>query len=259
MAAPAKRVFHFHASAFAYSGQFTRPVQHLIEVQAATALPTIGGHGNARVDNFRFNHFVSFKAGYTHVSGSEHREGDKIFHTTLVTSTIEGFNFLDVVTADRLVARLASYHLFEEPQSHYSFVGTQFENLRIGGYPVEVELNERLFAHLGTFDKVKKELDTDKEFRKMAEDPFQTGQKQEPGEGTREILCSLVKKMKTSAPGVREEGHAFSIHHFGKVYLAETLIGRCKRTLTMLRLELGSPVGGTHNAGGVVGNGEPWP
>jgi hypothetical protein len=93
----------------------------------------------------------------------------------------------------------------------------------------------------------------------MAEDPFQTGQKQKLGDGTEEILCSLVKEMKTSAPGVRREGHAFSIHHFGRVYLAETLIGRCKRTLTMLRLELGSPVGGNHNAGGVVGNGQPWP
>jgi hypothetical protein len=259
MAAPAKRVFHYHASAHAYSGQFTRPVQHLIEVQAATALPTIGGHGNARVDNFRFNHFVSFKAGYTHVSGSEHREGDKIFHTTLVTSTIEDFNFLDVVTADRLVARISSYYLFEEEYSHYSFVGTKFENLRIAGYPVEVELNERLFAHLGTFDKVKKELDTDKEFRKMAEDPFQTGQKQKLGDGTEEILCSLVKDMKTSAPGVRREGHAFSIHHFGRVYVAETLIGHCKRTLTMLRLELGSPVSGSHTAAQTVGNGVPYP
>jgi hypothetical protein len=138
-------------------------------------------------------------------------------------------------------------------------VGTKFENLRIGGYPVEVELNERLFAHLGTFDKVKKELDTDKEFRKMAEDPFQTGQKQKLRDGTGEILCSLVKDMKTSAPGVRPEGHAFSVHHFGKVYVAETLIGRCKRTLTMLRLELGSPVSGSQTAAQVVGNGEPWP
>lgn len=258
MPAPVKRVFHYHASAHAYSGHFTRPVQQLIEVQAATALPTIGGHGNARVDNFSFNHFVSFKAGYTHVSGSEQREGDKVYHTTLVTSTLEGLNFLDVVTADRIVARISSYYLFDEPHSHYSFVGTKFENLRIAGHPVELELNERLFAHLGTFDKVKKELDTDKEFRKMAEDPFQTGTKQKV-DGTRELLCSLVKDMKTSAPGVRHEGHAFSIHHFGKVYLAEALIGNCKRTLTMLRLELGSPVGGNHSAGGVVGNGEPWP
>ncbi len=259
MSAPIKRVFHYHASAHALSGRFTRPVHHLIEVLAPTTLPTIGGHGNARVENFRFNDFVSFKAGYTHVSGSELHQDGKVHHTTLVTATLEGVNFLDVLTADRLVARISSYFLFEEGQSHYSFVGTKFENLRIGGYPVDVELNERLFAHLGTFDKVKKELETDKEFRKMAEDPFQTGQKQKPGEGNGEILCSLVKDMKTSAPGVRREGHAFSIHHFGRVYVAETLIGHCKRTLTMLRLELGSPVDGQHTLAQTVGNGVPYP
>jgi hypothetical protein len=259
MAAPVKRVFHYHASAHAVSGHFTRPVQHLIEVQAGTALPTTGGHGNARVDDFRFNHLVSFKSGYTHVSGSEQREGDKILHTTLVTSTVEGLNLLDVVTADRLVARISSYYVFEEEHSHYSFVGTKFENLRIAGYPVELEFNDRLFAHLGTFDKVQKELDTDKEFRKMAEDPFRTGQKQKLGDGTREILCSIVKNMKTSAPGVRQEGHAFSVHHFGKVFVGEALLGHCKRTLTMLRLELGSPVGGGLTIGQGVGNGQPWP
>jgi hypothetical protein len=259
MPVPPKKVFHYHASAHALSGQFTRPVQQLIEVQAATTLPTIGGHGTARVDDFRFREFVSFKSGYTTVSGSELREGDKVFHTTLVTATLEGLNFLDVITADRVVARISSYYVLEEEQPHFSFAGAKFENLRVAGYPVEIEFNERLFADLTTLDKVKKELETDKEFRKMAEDPFQTGKKLKPGDGDGEILCSLVKNMKTSAPGVKTEGHALSIHHFGRVYVAETLIGHCKRTLTMLRFELGSPVSGISTAAQVVGNGEPWP
>jgi hypothetical protein len=262
MAEKQSRRFHYHASAHALSGQFTRPIQHVIEVQAATTLPTIGGHGHSRVDDFRFNHFVSFKAGYTHVSGSEQREADKVFHTTLVTATLEGLNFFDVLTADRLVARISLYHLFEgeekEKESHFSFVGTKFENLRVAGYPVEVELNERLFAHLGTHEKVKKELETDNEFKKMAEDPFKTGRPRKLGDDYGEILCSLVKGMKTSAPGVKSQGHTLAVDHFGKIFVAETLLGRCKRTLTMLRLELGSPVAGSSAAGQVVGNGEPW-
>src|SRR6266568_4934203 len=65
--------FHYHACAHAFSGQFTRPFHDLIEVQAATALPIIGGHGNSRVSNFQFREFVTFKHGYTHVSGA-HQE-----------------------------------------------------------------------------------------------------------------------------------------------------------------------------------------
>src|SRR5260370_29489210 len=106
MSGPVKRVFHYHASAHALSGQFTRPVQHLIEVQAATTLPTIGGHGNARVDDFRFNDFFSFKAGYTHVSGSGLGEDVKGFYTSLVRATLGGLNFLFVWVSERLSAAI---------------------------------------------------------------------------------------------------------------------------------------------------------
>ena len=41
--------------------------------------------------------------GYTHVSGAH--QADDGSHNTLVTSTVEGLNLLDVVTADRIVAR----------------------------------------------------------------------------------------------------------------------------------------------------------
>src|SRR5260370_38239922 len=98
------RRFHYHGTAHAMSLQFHRPVDHLIEVQAATSLPTTGGHGNARVDNFRFKDLVSFKAGYSHVSGSEQKDGDRVFPTTLVTSGVEELNLLKFVPANKTVA-----------------------------------------------------------------------------------------------------------------------------------------------------------
>ncbi len=259
MADKIKRVFHYHANGLAFSGSFTRPVPRDVEVQAPTVLPTIGGFGNARVENFRLDHHVQFKTGYTHVAGSKLQKEDKEFHTTLATSTVEGLNLLDVVTAERLVARATAYHVLPDKESHFSFVGTSLQDLKVGGHPVEVELNDRLFAHLDTFEKVKKELETDAEFRKMAEDPFQTGTPTKFSEGHGDILCTLVKQIKTKAPGVTVEGHALVIPQFGRVYLAEAILSSCKRTLTMLRFELGSPVEGK----GVVAqsgvNGDPWP
>src|SRR5260370_13050981 len=108
----AKRTFHYHASAHALSGQFWRPFQRVIEVQAPTTLPSIGGVGKSRVDNFRLDDLVSFKAGYTHALGSKKEEFDdqgklkKTLFTTQATSTVEGLNTLYVVTADRVVAPL---------------------------------------------------------------------------------------------------------------------------------------------------------
>jgi hypothetical protein len=259
MADKVKRVFHYHANGHALSGSFTRPVSKFIEALAPTVLPTIGGYGNARVENFRLDHYVQFKAGYSHVAGSRLHKDDKEFHTTLVTVTLEGLNVLDVVTADRVVMRLSGYHVLPEDESHFSFVGSTFEDLKIGGHPVEIELSDRLFAHLDTDAKIKKELETDKEFKKMAEDPFNTGTPAQLQKGHGEILCSLVKKIKTTAPGVTVEGHALVIPNFGRVYLAEALLSSCKRTLTMLRFELGSPVEGVAVAAQGIGNGHPWP
>ena len=253
------KVFHYHAHGLALSGSLTRPVPKFIEVQAASALPTTGGYGNARVENFRLDHHIHFKAGYSHVAGSKQRKDDDEFHTTLATAVVEGLNFMDVLTADRVVLRLAGQHLYPETESKFSFLGSTIENLMICGHPVEIELNDRLFSHLDTFAKVKKELETDKEFKKIAEDPFRTGSPTKLRDGNGVVHCSLVKKIKTTAPGVMVDGHAMDIPGFGRVYFAEALVSSNKRTLTMLRFELGSPIEGSSIVSEASINGSHFP
>src|SRR5260370_17180583 len=95
----AHKRYHYHANAHVLSADFVRPVQHVIEVQAGTSLPTTGGVGRARVENFRFDEVVSFTRGYSHVSGSVKVQGSERIHTTHATAPVEGLNILDVVTA----------------------------------------------------------------------------------------------------------------------------------------------------------------
>lgn len=245
MADKIKRIFHYHAHGHALSGSFTRPISRFIEAQAPTALPTIGGYGNARVENFRLDHHIQFNAGYSHVAGSKQQKDNKDFHTTLVAAVVEGLNLLDVVTADRVVLRLTGQHAHPDDESQFSFLGSRFDNLRICGQPVEIELNDRLFVHLDTFAKVKKELETDKEFKKIAEDPYRSGTPTKLREGSGVVHCSLVKKIKTHAPGVTIDGHMLVIPGFGRIYIGEAILSVNKRTVTMLRFELGSPIDGT--------------
>src|SRR6516225_8831974 len=131
--------FHYHASAHAFSGKFTRPFHEEIHVQAASTLPTTGGHGSARVENFKFHEFISFRVGYTHVSGG-FQDSDQS-NNTLVTSVIEGLNMLDILTADRIVCRLYSKHQQGEPEGRVTMHGSKFENLAICGHPVNIELD----------------------------------------------------------------------------------------------------------------------
>jgi hypothetical protein len=253
--------FHYHASAFALSGHLKRPVEHLIEVQGGTTLPTSGGHGSAHVENFRFDHAVSFKAGYAHVSGSEKVEGNKTIHTTLSTSVVEGLNVLDVVTADRIVARLASSFEPGSAESSILLLGSRFENLRVAGCKIDVELDHELAMKLDTFEAARNEFKKSAEFRKMTADPFDSSKVQKKVEAHGKICCSFVKDLSSSnCPGVKHHGHngyVLEVPEFGKIYLAEVKLEHGRKTLTMLRVELGSPNGGGVVAAEATTNGRP--
>ena len=286
---PSKHRYHYHANAHAVSGQFWRPFQRVIEVQAPSVLPSIGGVGNSRVDNFRLDDFVSFKAGYTHVAGSEMEVTDdkgivlkgakgqpRIAHTTQVTATVEGLNILDVITADRIVGRLTSVHDLEdkeaEGEARIILIGSRFENLRIAGCDVHVSLHHELFLKLDTFGAVRG-LPNKHELWKLAEetvratDPDAKTEKGPPA-AHGALLCSLVKDVKfkcldegqDECPGVKRHGrHRFHVQDFGNVYLGEVLLQHGQKTLTMLRLELGSPSGASMTMVQASSNGQPWP
>src|SRR5579864_181915 len=81
-----QRTYIYNGHGHALSGHITRPFDHQIEVQAGMSLPTTGGVGQSRVENFRFREYVSFSAAYTYVAGSK-RGRDT--YTTLVTSVVE--------------------------------------------------------------------------------------------------------------------------------------------------------------------------
>jgi hypothetical protein len=251
------RTYLYNGHGHALSGHILRPFDQIIDVQAGMSLPTSGGYGASRVEKFRLKEIISFEAAYTQVSGSLKKEDSS--HTTLVTSTIEGLNILDVVKADRIVARLASNHPAGHDEPHITLVGSHFENLRIAGCPVHVELNHDVFLRADTYAGLRKEFESNADFRKMAEDPIHLGKTQKlPGEcGV--LFCSLVKEMRTSCPGVTSRGHMFDVPQFGKIFVAEVIAEHSQRTLTMLRMELGSPTSGPINAGQVQGNGQPIP
>jgi hypothetical protein len=276
------RQFHYHASAHALSGELTRPVQRMIEVQAGISLPSTGGVGSSFVENFRVDEVVSFKRGYSHVSGSVKEENNRRIHTTHATAAVEGLNILDVVTADRIVARLSSS--FEEPlagapkptEGKVLLVGSKFENLSIAGCPLDVELDHQLFLGLGTFDAVRTAWETagsrlkgmaSKVHAALLRDQKNLPPKLAPEGG---LFSSIVAQVHFKDPGFgKRQGefkhagieplgdHGFDVVDFGKIFLGEVLCQHGRKTLTMLRVELGSPNGGGVTV--VEGSSNGWP
>lgn len=271
------RTFHYHASAHAFSGHFKRPFEHQIDVLAASVLPITGGHGQARVENFQFREFLSFRKGITHVSGADQeerirdangREKVVLSHNTLVTSTVEGLNLLDVVTADRIVARLYSKHYEGQAEASFNMVGSRFEGLRIADCDVDIELDLGLFKKIPTFKLALEEFDKNEDFRKIAGDPFENWSREalQKLKENGALLCSCVKEIKAikeieaNCPGVtRVCHHGLRVEGFGTIFLGEVVISHGTRTLTMIRYDIGSAVSGEGTAVQADSNGRQWP
>lgn len=239
--------FNFHAEGHAFSAVFRRPVLVPIEAQASTSLPTIGGHAQARVDNFHIPRLVTFKAGHTHVTGSQQDENT---FTTQATTTIEGLRILDVLTADRIVARLTSEHKRDEAEGHILAIGSTFENLKIGGFDVKVVLRHDLLLNCKTHDDLAKQVASDGKNGKIAATKGGL------------TVCSLVDEIVTDFPGLTpkdKKKHILQIPHFGTLSFAEVLSEAGTKTLTMLRFDLGSPDDGSGTAAEARTNGQPLP
>src|ERR1700730_16823672 len=141
--------FLYHAFATGVAGHITAPFQELIPMQASCALSGNGGFGSSRVDGFQFHDIISFASAHAVVAGSYSQE--KGSHSSISTVTVEGLDILGVVRADRIMCRVASSHP-DDPKKPASivFIASHFDNLKIAGYPVKVDLAMDSFAKYDT-------------------------------------------------------------------------------------------------------------
>jgi hypothetical protein len=265
-----KRVHYHHADGVVLGGRIERPFQRLIPHKASLTLAPNGGNAVKRSREFNYHGIITYRGAHTQVSGTpSHKDGP---WTTTVTASIEGLNILDVVTAERVVARISTIHPAEGYHPKISFLGTQFEKLRIGGCDVQVDLNldmclqgngdafpqepclrdraflDRVNQQHGVFAEEKQRREglgqEISDFVHRHADDYADGRHENIGH----VLCSLVRGITVdeSCGAFRGErlGHVISLPEFGKIYIAELAVAHGEYELHMLRFELGCPVVG---------------
>ena len=262
MASTVNKVHYFHAEANSLGGFIEQPIKKVIPAQASASLPSVGGHVTNSTEAFNFEGIVSCSAAYTRVSG-RHLETDGT-PSTMVTSVVEGFNLLEIVTADRIVAQVSIEHPVDGDPV-VTFTGSRFEGLKIGGQDASLTLNSSLLdSGAGTgpitwplFQKTGK-----LQAAKLVKSAQSGGVAYQwvvdrygwiaPAKAPGSILCSLVDGVAPSVPG-KSFGHVMDIPGFGKVIFGEVLAFPGSIHLSMIRAELGSPTsGGMNTANGVV-------
>ena len=260
---PVPGPFHvYHAEAHVLSGHLEHPAKRVLETYGYVALENTlrEDHITALVEETILEGLISLKRGHTCVSGSQLKNKKDLWghdHSgwiTLSTSVIEGLNVFEIITADRMVAQVSTEHApINGHVPKVTFIGTRFENLRVGGYPVQVQLDLDIcgqkpqgdLSYLedsGFLDRVRRQLDgiarakglpeslqkqydakiaCIDELKKRAGPPAQEYER-----GNSAVQCSLVKSIEPiPLPGVKTFGNVIFIPDFGTVSLAEVEVG----------------------------------
>jgi hypothetical protein len=245
----------YHADAVGASGNLTLPVQETMPIQASVCLPVIGGHGAAEVNEFRYRNILYFSWAESTVVGS-YSEKDKA-HGSAAMAIIEGLNIMDVVTCDRIVARVTTKHAGNEPS--IIPMGSLFENLRIAGYPITPDLAIDTFTQLETWERLNSAHDNDPKIREqLNKQSFHKPVERLPT--SKGIFgCTLVRDFGPLPSGLEVRDGGIYVPHFGTVYLGEFYVSQYSRRLLMMHVDLGCSTEGCFGAGGSGGNGIPWP
>jgi hypothetical protein len=274
------RTFLYHAHGLALGGTITQPFKAEIESHAATSLPIVGGFASAKMESYRLRDLVSYRSAHTYVSGIQTDDGTH----TVASCTIEGLNILDVITADAIVGRLSSKHA-DSGQPEIITLGSAFVNLKIAGQPVQVDLDNDLFTAHPTYEKLVGHFDPQgKQAKAKAKSPAkfryawgQTNEQPSPQLDKGMLIptgadshlangilhTSLVKQVRPVGSNTSAEelpyAYAIQIPHVGRVYLGELFVSADSKRLTMLRVELGSPVVAMLAAAAPTTNGSWYP
>ncbi len=270
--------FFYRGNAFAIGGYMNRPYKEIIETQASSVLPNIGGGAQAEVSDYRYRDLISFSSARSKVLGNvDERDGERIYNT-LSTVTVENLNVADVVTADRVVARMVSERHEGQAELPMLPIGSYFSNLKIAGVPVELPTHDWLFK-AATLQDISKHQETLANRDHQSLDgmggplkvPHLEGFDADGGNRSFEdhqVLTSLYSLPRRLPAGTQsgkthrgEPLYPWGIHieGFGTVYLGELMITRYSRRLTMIRLDMGSPEEGEASIVSTDGNGCTYP
>jgi hypothetical protein len=274
------RRFLYHAHGSAVGGSITQPFKADIASSSATSLPVIGGFGCAKDGPNQLKDVISYESARTYVSGIKTDDGA---YNSVVTCVVEGLNILHMITADAIIGRISSNHKDGE-QPEIIPLGSSFENLKIAGQPVQVDLNHDVFTENPTHAALLSHHESGGKGNKGAKlkaryhwglnsekvpAALAKGMLMEPGAGFSKsksngvLHTSLVKQVRPVGTGNSAEelpyAYAIYIPHVGNLYLAEVFSSADTKRLTMLRLDLGSPFVGTVALAEPVTNGSWYP
>jgi hypothetical protein len=275
--------FLFRGNASALSGLFYRPKPVIVDMPGASSLGVSGGRSQSRIQGSSFGDVMRFGSAMTLAEGTY---DDVKLATAVSNHEAEPFT---LNSTTKVVSEIRELAVGQKPLFRAKLIrgalvsrspagsgepsiapgpGTAIQGVDIGGFALNVVLNATLFRQYDTRSKVAAAADDPKLARKFSQhfvaNAAVTGQVRRAGLVVRNglVYTTIVEKISwVSKPYPKSsiDGHVVTIPDFGKIFFGELLIGGAERRLTMVRFDMGSPIGGWADGGGVDTNGSYYP
>jgi len=275
-----RRRFIFRGNAAAIGGRIVRPTDLVIDSSTASSLTVAGGRSRAKAGATRFGQWISFGGATTSAEGlfDDVKQQIEVTHgrvaeDTLTTSTRVNADVTSLSVGDKPKLTIKHLHaslISRSPAaSGEPAIGvgndTTIEGAAVDGFGLTVTLAIPLFQRYDTQAKLLTAAD-DPQFIKrsgghlLMKAPGKS--KAAPLASTLQtyptVYATIVRSIKWTDkpyPGATIEQHVVTVPNFGKIFFGELLVSGQSRRLTMLRLELGSPIGGAVACAEVENNG----
>jgi hypothetical protein len=272
------RRFLFHGNAAAIGGRILRrntnkPIDLVIDSTCESSLMPVGGRSHSKVDARNYDDLVSFSSASTLAEGlfDNHRKAvqasyGRVPEDSLVAATRVSAEIHDVSvgTGPTLTVRLlrATLHSLSPLGSGQPSIKpvdvrkqTAVEGVFIDGHELLVELNLPVFKQYDTQAKLLTAVDNPKFVKLHGHSLFMRSgvdRRTPPPAGRlvtshQQIHGTIVSKLRWRGrpfPGASIDHNSVKIPKFGRIYFGEILISDRARRLTMMRVKMGSPIGG---------------
>jgi hypothetical protein len=269
-----QRRFVFTGHAAAFGGRIVRPTDIVLEAGGASALTVAGGRSRWQSKRVRFGEFFRIGSASTFAEGlfDSLKQAVDVTNKRVKEETLTSVTTVSAEVRDLLVGEHPTLQVKRvrgsliarnpgasgEPPIRFG-PETSIEGVSIDGYKLVIELNTRPFQQQDTYSKVLVASGDPKFVRRQGRALLMTpptgGRAAVPSrliqsDGT--IYASIVKSITWANkpyPGAVIDQHTVRVPELGRIFFGELLISRTARRATMIRLELGSHMGGW---GGII-------
>lgn len=285
MSTEAEYRFLFRGSALAAGGRIRRP-DLPIDSQAPALVGVSGGRSRTTTSGANFGNIFTYASAESHVNADYQDPAAAVQFThgnqaknrlptrSTVRTSIAGVSIVNAgptskrqMTSSKISAEMVSEWPGTQGETSFVAIKAAIDGLKLDEFELDVQFATDMFTDRDTKGKLKHAYESSDTFRRVYSKFFfrpagfaALGARMPEAGG--QTYCTIVSRISWKGapnPNAKIDGHRVIFKDFGTIYFGELFISQFSRRLTTVRVELGSPCGGSLDMAEVETDGHGYP